>query len=231
MKCLISIPLQARYHYYPFLQTEVLRGCLLTHPSSHSQGALAFSENPRFCGLSEAASKQAPQLTSRSRSARPPRTGRGCAWRPRSGSTPLRRWFWPRPVGTGPQGTLTRSSSLCLVSWSSDCPFYLEGKSPSSCQHLLRNRWKLAPLAQPSLSSHPLRSRFILPSPLQTGVVRPSSAALLFRHRVTEPSRLAPLPIPVWECRQCQLPGGQQPPERGRHQPQHKAAWPSGRHR
>lgn len=60
MKCLISIPLQARYHYYPFLQTEVLRGCLLTHPSSHSQGALAFSENPKFCGLSEAASKQAP---------------------------------------------------------------------------------------------------------------------------------------------------------------------------
>lgn len=104
MKCLISIPLQARYHYYPFLQTEVLRGCLLTHPSSHSQGALAFSENPKFCGLSEAASKQAPQLTSRSRSARPPRTGRGCAWRPRSGSTPLRRWFWPRPVGTGQPG-------------------------------------------------------------------------------------------------------------------------------
>lgn len=45
-----------------------------------------------------------PQLTSRSRSARPPRTGRGCAWRPRSGSTPLRRWFWPRPVGTGQPG-------------------------------------------------------------------------------------------------------------------------------
>lgn len=126
----------------------------------------------------------------------------------------------PAP-GPSPGPVLLHTTSSCLCTWRAGLP--------TSASAQKRAEVGTACLA---LAPHNAFSFFSSPTPsacpLQTCVVRPSSAALLFRHRVPEPSRPAALPLPVRQRRQHQLPGRQQPPERGRRRPQLGAAWSSG---
>ena len=233
--------MQVRYHYYALLQigmlsVEGLRGGPLTYPSPENQEELAFSKDPQFCG-----------------SLRSP-------WKPQASCIPAEapRMSWgllriPPPKGyvfgivqlaQASQSTLTFdpfpssycSSLVCLVL---GLPFSSEGKvlilTSSSTQKqtevsIACHAWVPNVFSSLSLPPNPAPHPTLLSSS-QTRLVRPSSTTLLFRHWVSEPSRPAPLPLPVGQCWQRQLPGSQQPPERGRHQPQPGAAWPAGGHR
>lgn len=126
MKCLFSYFIASKVSLLSpsaDKETEVSRGCLFTHPSPHSQVELAFSKNSKFCGLSEAPSKQQG----------PPADGTKplcqTAQEERRVYLASSLWLHPSEGGFGPaqsaqasQDSLTRSSSFCLVSWSLDRP-------------------------------------------------------------------------------------------------------------
>lgn len=168
---------------------------------------------------------------------RPPRTRRGSAWHPCSESAQT-MWF-----GTAPCSPARAHSPLPIPFvhlqtagfpnlW---IAFPLRGKTSFLTLAFTQTQAKLALPALPWHLIPSLPSPLLPPSPailslLQTCVVRPSSTALLFRHRVSEPSRPAPLPVPGGECQQRQLPGSQQPPEHGRQRPGPRASWPTGEH-